>query len=232
MITSTQLDVWTWDLDHPPLDRQRLETALDQSELRRAERFRSAQGRNRFVAGRGYLRLILGRYTGIEPRSIEFTYGKWGKPALRPASNPGNVTFNLSHSENVAAVAVAKDAPTGIDVERVVPADVDLATPCLSEAERRAWESLTGREADVMFFERWTRKEAITKAIGVGLNLPLHQIEITGDLGRAPNGLRHGAASEQSSIWRLYPFEPTPGFVGAVASEATALQVRMISALP
>src|SRR3712207_7045713 len=47
---------------------------LSADELERAGRFHFRKDRDRFVAGRGALREILGRYAGVAPQRLRFRY--------------------------------------------------------------------------------------------------------------------------------------------------------------
>ncbi|CAA9549445.1 MAG: hypothetical protein AVDCRST_MAG19-668, partial [uncultured Thermomicrobiales bacterium] len=73
--------VWRAALDRPG-ELPGLLAALSADERERAGRFRADRDRGRFVAARGLLREILGRYLGREPGSLRFRYGAHGKPTL------------------------------------------------------------------------------------------------------------------------------------------------------
>ena len=61
------LHVWSAALDREPDDLQRLEANLSQEEKARANRFHFVRDRNHFVAARGILRKLLGRYLRRNP---------------------------------------------------------------------------------------------------------------------------------------------------------------------
>jgi 4'-phosphopantetheinyl transferase len=114
---------------------------LDRSERERAARFRFEKDRDAFIASHGWLRMLLGRYLHADPRSIDFIFGKHGKPAIDGAP----IHFNFSHSGEMAACAVTRDQEVGIDIEWIRP--------------------MPGID-----FRCWTRREAYVKATGVGLS--------------------------------------------------------------
>ena len=70
-------------LDHRQSELRFFESILAKDEIERANRFRFQKDRERFVAGRGLLRMILSSYVGVPPGEIIFTYGSHGKPGLR-----------------------------------------------------------------------------------------------------------------------------------------------------
>ena len=115
------------------------------------------------------LRGVLAIYLGEAAEEIELTRGEHGKPRL--AAAPPSLTFNLSHSGDLALVALARDREVGVDVERVKP-ERDLVAvaeralaPEAAAAVREAAEPVRAR----LFYELWTQHEARLKCFGVGL---------------------------------------------------------------
>lgn len=117
---------------------------------------------------RGALREILGGYLGQEP---EVVVSEDGKPRL---IDPAPLHFNLSHSSELALVAVATGIEVGIDVERIRPRRdlVRLAARWLPEADAAAVAAAADDEREAVFYAAWTRHEARTKCTGVGLSGP------------------------------------------------------------
>jgi phosphopantetheinyl transferase len=93
------------------------------------------------------LREVLARYLDEDPAGIELRRGEHGKPALADPSSP--LRFNLSHSGDLALVAVTQGREVGVDVQKIKP--------------RR----------DIAFYKAWARREAIVKCVGTGLLAPL-----------------------------------------------------------
>jgi len=119
------------------------------------------------------LREVLARYVDEQPARIELRTGAHGKPALADPSSP--LSFNLSHSGDLALVAVTLDREVGIDIERVRPRrDLErLAGRALDPAAAAAVRGAAPAERLVAFHEAWTRREAIAKCLGTGLGGPL-----------------------------------------------------------
>jgi 4'-phosphopantetheinyl transferase len=88
---------------------------LDTAERTRAQRFAFPHLRTRFVAAHVFVRQVLGEYLNIAPECVRYTYTAQGKPRL---SNGGKVRFNLSHSADLVAVAIARNREIGIDIEK------------------------------------------------------------------------------------------------------------------
>ena len=115
------------------------------------------------------LRQVLALYLGGAPEEIELERCEHGKPRL--AANPDRLAFNLSHSGDLALVAVARDREVGVDVERVKPERdlVALAERALAPEAAAAVREAAEPERTRLFYELWTRHEARLKCLGVGL---------------------------------------------------------------
>lgn len=171
--------VWVHDvaLDPSPAEQACRVALLSRDERMRAERFRFARDRARFVAGRAALRRILAGHGAGFPGELAFVEGAWGKPALAPRSS---LRFNLAHSGDRALVAVTCEREVGVDVERVRPIpDVDaVARRVCSAAERVALSRLPKEQRGAAFLRAWVRKESCVKALGVGLQQSLAAVEV------------------------------------------------------
>ena len=86
-LADDELHVWRASLDLFPELLHRVENTLNANEKERAGRFLVPQGRERFLAGRGILRDLLGMYLEIDPAKVELCYGPQGKPSLSSAHN-------------------------------------------------------------------------------------------------------------------------------------------------
>lgn len=214
------VDVWRVRLDTPEPAARSLERLLSPDEVTRANRFRFAQDRRRFVVARAVLRQVLGAYLGASPSSLRLAYGPQGKPRLADTCcRRGHVTFNLSHSGGLALLAVAKGCEIGVDLEAVRPLTEAsaMARRIFSAAELAALAAMPEGERDLAFYRFWTRREAWVKALGTGLaELPDGLDVTTADAG--------GAAGPD---WRFVQIEPGEGYVGALAIPAgISLEVR------
>src|ERR1035438_4031585 len=74
-----------------------LASQLSAAELERARRYYFDRDRRRFIVARGELRRILAGELEVDPRSIEFAYGAYGKPSLASAFDGAGLRFNLAH---------------------------------------------------------------------------------------------------------------------------------------
>ncbi len=168
--------LWLFDLDDLPQQFLSDTSVLSAEEHARAGRLRTAELQRRFGVRGVLVRRVMGGLLGIEPGAVSFCSGPFGKPELAAhtkASRP-LPRFNLSHSENVLALAVAVNFEVGADVECVKP-DLDFlalaGTRFTSEEIQRLRAIPPGRRA-VPFYRCWTRHEAAAKATGCGIAMP------------------------------------------------------------
>ena len=147
---------------------------VSDDERRRADRFRSPQHGERYLAAHAWLRLLLARYAGERPEALRFGTGPLGKPSLDSASGALSVEFSLSHSGAVVLCAVASGRRVGVDIERIEP--VSAGDERLSPLWLTPWElaELAASDDDAdrtrRFYSAWTRREAYLKARGTGVS--------------------------------------------------------------
>jgi 4'-phosphopantetheinyl transferase len=199
--------------------RERLYGTLAEDERQRAARFHFARDRDRFIAARGFLRDVLGRYLRVAPAELRFVYSPYGKPALG-AEFDQRLRFNLSHAHKLALCAVTLERAIGVDVEHIRPefADEDVARRFFSAPEVARLSALPREQYAGAFFNCWTRKEAYIKARGEGLSMPLDRFEVSLVPGE-PAALRNTFDDPaEAARWSLQALAPGPGYVGAVAA--------------
>ena len=213
------IHLWHVPLDRPPAEVEALAAILSADELARAARFRDPRWGRRFVVGRAALRQVLGRWLDRAPPAVHFAYRAAGKPELADPHPPG-AYFNVTHSQGLAIIAVGRERPLGVDLERVRPEfAVDaIAARFFSAREQEALRGLPSAERPAAFFRCWTRKEAFIKALGAGLSFPLDEFDVSLTPGSAALlALRGDAAA--AARWSLRELAAPPGHVAALAVE-------------
>ena len=221
-----EVHVWAASLDQPPEKVAGLEALLAEDELERAYRFRFDRHRRRFIVGRGVLRSILGAYLGVEPSSLSFRYGEKGKPALAEGWSE-DLSFNLSHSSELALYGFGSRLELGIDVERLrqLEGAEDIAERFFSVPERLALRRVPAEAKADAFFNCWTRKEAYIKATGDGLSMALDRFDVTLAPGEPARMLSADGDARAAARWSMVHLEPSPGYVGALAAPSPSLRV-------
>jgi len=213
------MDVQCWSvrLDAPPETFPALAATLSTDERARSERLHVERVRRRFVVAYGVLRRLLGRSLDTDPGQIRFVRNALGKPELHPDFG-GSVRFNLSHSGDLALIAIARDADVGVDVERIerrgASNHADVARCFFSAPEVDALSRVPTHLYAEAFFNCWTMKEAYVKACGEGLSIPLTSFTVPIATDPAPVPVRCGD-------WSLVSFQPAAGYVGALAVSGT-----------
>jgi 4'-phosphopantetheinyl transferase len=173
------IDLWSWDLDVTVDRLAALEATLNADERRRRDRFYFSRDAARFVAARGQLRTILAKYLHLGADAVRFDYNEYGKPCLRRSGTIPPVFFNLTHSDGLAALAVASDRAVGVDIERMRTVAEDVTNWIMTDEEKRCFRSLSPELRRDAFFQCWTRKEAVLKAIGHGFSLSPRCLEVS-----------------------------------------------------
>jgi 4'-phosphopantetheinyl transferase len=221
-----EIHVWQATLDREENFLRQVEATLSLEEKARADRFHFANDRNRFVAARGLLRELLGRYLRQTPGALEFSYWQHGKPALAGREASSGLCFNLSHSEGLAVYAIAKERNLGIDVEHVRPesAGEDIAKRYFSPSEVSDLRTLPPEARVEGFFHCWTRKEAYLKATGMGLQIPLDSFSVS-VLPAKPAQFLGGVEAR----WHMDSFHPAEGYVAAVVYDGAPGSIKYLS---
>lgn len=205
----TVVDLHVWSLAASGAHDRYLAT-LSPDEHARKNRFVFDRDRDAFVAGRGRLREILSGELGVPPADVVFDYGPNGKPAVA-----GGPSFNLSHAGGIACLAVHADQPLGVDIEAHREIERDVAKRFFSPVEYAALMALPEADRKAAFFRCWTRKEAVIKALGGGLSIPLGAFDVSLDECAARLerlDIAHGVATE----WSMAAFEIGEAMPGAV----------------
>lgn len=212
-LTSHELHIWHASFADF-VDSAPFAAALDTVETDSAYRFRSPVLQHNYILTRGLARLLLGHYLGIVPKSIEYSFNQYSKPEIC-TNNPINLQFNISHSRDALVIALAQDA-VGVDIEYVQNRATDLdviATRFFHPQEIVAFNTnLSQIQKEELFFNLWTKKEAIIKALGHGLSCPLNSFFI--DWHKPTQQL-----SLQGNLWTLKEVAIAQGYKCAVASK-------------
>lgn len=213
-----EVHVWRIGLEQQDDLLERFRVMLEPEELDRASRFRFERLQRHFLVSRGFLRHVLARYTEAKPEELRFAYNDYGKPSL---NGEHSLRFNMSHSHEVALVAVARDAALGLDVEyiRADFATEEIAKRFFSRREAETLASLPKEEMVAAFFRCWTRKEAYIKAIGKGLSQPLDRFDVTLASNEPAALLR--ADAEDTMEWSLSDVDVGSDYASALAVEGT-----------
>jgi len=172
--------------------------------------------RDEAILVRAFARRCLAACGDIDPASLAFESGPFGKPRVRAPQHARALRFNLAKTDGLVVCAVSRDHDVGIDVEhlgRRVRA-LDISRRHFAPQEAAALAAL--RNPEQPFYALWVLKEAYAKALGMGLTLPLDRC--TFEVG--PQG-QVGAERTNVTDWRFRLWAPTPDHVMALAVPLT-----------
>lgn len=166
---------------------------------------RSGTSRHRHAVARDLLRAVLADELGCRPAEVRLRDGHLGAPGLEDPSGP---RCSISHAADVVMVAVSTAGPVGVDVERADRTPLPPLAAWLAEDERVALAGSPLASAPALV-RRWTCKEAVAKALGMGLALPLAAVVVDGDVARV---------ADSRQVWHLESRALPPGFVATLAT--------------
>jgi 4'-phosphopantetheinyl transferase len=231
-LSQSEVHIWRVWLNQELRSLPNHEVMLSPDELKVASKFFFDRDRNRYIVGRGTLRSILARYLDIHPQKILIVQGQYGKPLLD--NNPQQIEFNLSHSQNLALFAFTIGHQIGIDVESILPIPdfENTARTFLSSNEMKAFLQLPDEIRLHGFYSVWTRKEALSKALGVGIGNALEKLEISIAPNEKPTLKETHRVIVNGSDWHLLDLRPAPDFIATLAIDCSEFTLRLLDFPP
>jgi 4'-phosphopantetheinyl transferase len=221
---ASQINIYVWKQLADKEEFGELQNLLSPLEHERAGKFAFERDRRRFIISHGRMRKIIGRHIGANPRKLTFSTAPHGKPFLTGGKGP---FFNLSHSHDLACLALSDDFELGLDVEKADQAPRENIEQFFSAREIKELSRLKGDEKTEGFFNCWTRKEAFIKALGHGLFMPLDSFSVSLAPGQPARLLHMDGDHEAPDKWRIFSFEPAPNHIGALAVSCTHADCRI-----
>jgi 4'-phosphopantetheinyl transferase len=212
-----EVHIWTIRSSIRAENRSSFERVLSLSERTAANRFHFERHRLSYIFSHAALRHTLSGYVNQTPEGIEFFQNSFGKPFLRD----NELQFNMSHSGDVVVIGVTRGRQIGVDVEMVRPIKdfSSIARLNFTKQECELIEATPTASQQYVFFRSWARKEAVIKAVGKGLSIPLNTFDAS--IPADENGQRLGRFADAPDIdaWWLSDLTVPEGYVGAVVLE-------------
>ena len=210
---AAEAHVWRVELEPSAEIVERLTAQLAADERAKAARYHFATDCRRSIVRRAALRAILAEYLGTNPVELRFAYGPQGKPAL--AAPGAEIDFNASHSGELGLVAVGRRS-LGVDLEKLrTVADADLVARRFFTLDEVAAQR-AAPDGNRLFLRHWTRKEAVIKAVGKGLSMPLNTFDVSVAGAGQQMVLTNESGGEQ--LWCVRDLEPAEGYLAALAA--------------
>jgi 4'-phosphopantetheinyl transferase len=171
-------------------------------EKNRLLQYHQPEDRLRGVAGR----LLLQNLLQQEGFGEDVLHRLKSDAYLRPYIND-SVDFNVSHSGHLVVAALSRHGRIGIDVEEMNELEVSDFDNFFTATELHYIRS--GAAPMSRFYELWTKKEAVMKANGKGMHLPVREIILHGNTARC-----------EQQEWQLVPVDLHPRYACHVAMPA------------
>ena len=222
------IHVWYACVDCSLIEIKEFSAVLSAEETARAQRFRSAQDRDRHIVQHGLLRSLLAGYLGCAARQVHIRTSAHGKPCIEGKDAEGSLQFSLSHSGAYAAFAFNRCDSIGVDIEEVreIPEMEEIVAQHFTPREKAEMLACPIDWKLKTFYRLWTRKEAVLKAQGEGLLKAIDCVDVaTGeDPGHWKVFIEEGSAVEEYSVTDI---EGPPGFAAAVAVAGFRAQISI-----
>ena len=171
--------IWSLNLLEDNLSLSGYYNLLSVQEKEKADKFRFDKDRNMYIFSHGVLRILASRYMPVNPSEVSYSFGPFGKPYFHPKSE---LSFNLSHSAEMALIVFTKNIEIGVDIEKISEATdiLEIAETVYTKDEINTLKTMPGDSNKLShFFELWTRKEAYIKGLGYGLSMPVSLTDIS-----------------------------------------------------
>lgn len=217
ILNESRIDLWQFSLENESNGNEYL---LNADERARAHRFYFSRHKRRFTNARATMRIILARYLNIPPERLEFTYNAHGKPEV---INSLKLQFNISHSGDLALLAIGKRFPMGVDIEHYSARPYEgIAKSLFSEQEFNEFKKVPPALKATVFFHVWAQKEAFIKACGLGLSYPTKEFNVptTIPTKQLVDDLLN------NTTWQLRSFMPQIACSGALCCHPTIREIR------
>lgn len=222
--TSAEIHVWLTFCE--AISEERLLVAyrelLNATEKKEESRFYFPRDRHRYLATRALVRTVLSRYASVDPKDWVFSRDAYGRPHIvNPQAAEARLSFNVSHTQGLIVLGVAKGRSLGVDVENFGKRNVsiNLANHFLASREVAALHEVSCHQQQYRFFEYWTFKESYIKARGMGCSIPLDRFSFHFADDHAVDLVINPELGDDSSRWQLWQLRPTSEHLLAVCAE-------------
>ncbi|MBU2083212.1 MAG: 4'-phosphopantetheinyl transferase superfamily protein [Alphaproteobacteria bacterium] len=214
------IHLWLLPISDPPAPVSQLAELISQTERDRADKFHFQIDRERYIAAHSLTRTILSACGAGAPNELSFATGANNKPRLvaKPGLNP--LSFNLSHSGVWALLAVAATGSIGVDIEKIRLLDAleKLAHNTFAPSEFDALMALDPTYRLDGFFACWTRKEALIKADGRGLEIPLDNFVVSVDPNQPARLISANGAAKDLRAFGLWDLPAVSGYRASISA--------------
>jgi 4'-phosphopantetheinyl transferase len=220
-LNTKNIHIWFFDLNL--INQEEALLLLSEDEKTRAFAYQFPLHQQRYIAARSLLRRLIGHYLSVSPALVCFGYHSTHKPyVLVPQTT--SLQFNLAHSHHKAVFAFSLNQAVGVDIEKIENHDHSaLIKRFFSAEEQAAYAALPLDEKNIGFYRLWARNEALVKAIGKGLSIPLSSFSLS------INNILETIIYEEEP-WHILPLTLDPDYESALAMQGIIKHVSYFSA--
>ncbi len=214
-LSKNNIHIWKIDLDKIPYPIDKYISLLNQEEKNHANKYHMSNKRKSYILTRITLKLLLYYYIN----NTILLKNKYGKLYIKN----NNLYFNISHSKNMSVLAFSKDYELGIDIENIKCANdfIDISRKYFTKREKLWIETLPKNKQLEGFLFCWVRKEAYSKALGLGLNIPFDSFHVISKKNQEISN-----NSFQIKKWFLYPLEISTQYLGAICIKNPKINIQ------
>ena len=173
-LSNNSISIWGIQVSKYSKNIENIYKILSINEQAKANNFKNKNHARASVLARGALRILLGAYENSAPEELNFSKTKDGKPFL-PNSR---INFNISHSSDWIILAFCKDHSIGVDLEAIRDIDFLRISKRYFNQEEQIF-LINSEDPKRLFFDLWSRKEAIIKAKGKRLLTEIKKTNIS-----------------------------------------------------
>lgn len=160
MINLYYADIKDWDIEW-------VKGCLKESDFIKLQPIKHKPTLHLKMLNRVLLRYLFIHDHGIDEDQILYDYNDRGKPSLKYFPS---LCFNSSYSHDLVVIGIADSYKFGVDIERIKHrADEDKIVESFFSSEEQACYRERRLVSQHAFYEFWTAKEGVIKALGKGL---------------------------------------------------------------
>jgi len=222
-----EVHLWRIDLTDAAGHTGRYTSLLTTGEQAEAHRRSVGQVRDHFTVGRACVRVLIGNALEMDPREVSITKGVHGKPEI-PVLSGCSISFNVAHSKNTLLIALGREGAIGVDVEYFDRSTdiMEVADANFTKSEIKALAAADPETRLRIFYRYWTRKEAIGKADGRGLLLPLASFDVSFEPIHSRPVPVSESPGKQGKQYFVSDLDLGDGIAGALALESHEAHIR------
>ena len=214
-LEKSEIHIWQICLNN--CSAKQLFSCLSPTEQERARRFKADIISRRYIVAHAAMRDILAKYLGGSATSLDLIQPLNQKPLIHQSQNHLGLHFSLSHSHEIAILAVSQACIVGVDIEHIRPVAsvTQIANRFFAASEYELLQKSPKAQQLALFFKIWTAKEAFLKAQGLGISNHLNQFSITLNYEQEPIGIER--AKTDGEEWRLHRLVTFPEYESTLA---------------